>query len=395
MKASIQTTREDFPITEHLTYLASCGSSPLPRRVAEASKVYYDRRMMGEHLDLDSIFKKGKAEAAKLINAREEEIAFVKGTTEGVNTVASMLDYRVGDNIVLADVEFTSNVYPWMRAAKHENAELRVVKSRNDGIWPADFEKLVDNHTRVVAISHVQMANGFKCDLKEIARIAHAHGAYLAVDVIQSVGAMQVDSKDPEFDFMVAGSHKWLLGPSGMGLLYVRRDLIERFEPVFIGPWQEDFVYSTPIDFTFRPYKLSRTARRFELGGHPNIPSIMGFVEALTYINEIGMANIDSKNRRLFELVIENAQRQGLSIPDWAIQHGYRSSFVGYKSNLDVKAVKEKAEKNRIVIAPSRTVLGDRIRIAPHFFCSEDEVVRAVEVLGQIERGVQIAPAVA
>ncbi len=255
MKASIQSAREDFPITERLTYVASCGSSPLPRRVAEASKVYYDRRMAGEHLDLDSIFKKGKAEVAKLINAREEEIAFVKGTTEGVNTVASMLDYRAGDNIVLADVEFTSNVYPWMRAAKHENAELRVVKSRNDGIWPADFEKLVDDHTRVVAISHVQMANGFKCDLKEIARIAHAHGAYLAVDVIQSVGAMQVDSKDPEFDFMVAGSHKWLLGPSGMGLLYVRRDLIERFEPAFIGPWQEDFVYSTPIDFTFRPYK--------------------------------------------------------------------------------------------------------------------------------------------
>ncbi len=80
-----------------------------------------------------------------------------------MNTVASMLDYRAGDNIVLADVEFTSNVYPWMRAAKHENAELRVVKSRNDGIWPADFEKLVDDHTRVVAISHVQMANGFKC----------------------------------------------------------------------------------------------------------------------------------------------------------------------------------------------------------------------------------------
>ncbi len=106
------------------------------------------------------------------------------------------------------------------------------------------------------------------------------------------------------------------------------------------------------------------------------------------------MANIDSKNRRLFELVIENAQRQGLNIPDWATQHGYRSSYIGYKSNLDVKVVKEKAEKNRIVIAPSRTILGDRIRITPHFFCSENEIVRAVEVLGQIERGVQITPAV-
>jgi len=395
MKASIQTAREDFPITERVTYLASCGSSPLPKRVAEASKAYYDNRMVGDRLDLDTVFKKGKSEAAKLINAREDEIAFVKGTTEGINTVASMMDYRPGDNIVLADVEFTSNVYPWMRAAKHENLELRVVKSRNDGIWPEDYEKLVNDHTRVVAISDVQMANGFKCDLKEISRIAHSHGAYLAVDVIQSAGTMQVDSRNPEFDFMVAGSHKWLLGPSGMGFLFVRRDLIERFEPVFIGPWQEDFVYSAPIDFTFRPYKLSTTARRFELGGHPNIPGVIGFVEALTYINEIGKENIERKNMKLFELVIENIERQGLSIPDWATQPGYRSSYIGYKSSQGVREVKEKAEKNGVVIAPSRTILGDRVRIAPHFFCSEEEVVRAVEVLGQIERGVQITPAVA
>jgi cysteine desulfurase/selenocysteine lyase len=374
--------------------LASCGSSPLPRRVADASKAYYDQRMIGEHADLDGVFKKGKAEAAKLINAREEEIAFVKGTTEGVNTVASMLDYRPGDNIVLADLEFTSNAYPWMRAAKFNKAELRVVKSRDDGIWPEDFAKLVDGHTRVVAVSHVQMANGFKCDLKEITKIAHENGAYIAVDVIQSLGAMEVDSKNPEVDFMIAGAHKWLLGPSGMGLLYVRRDLIERFEPAFIGPWQEDLVFSTPIDFTFRQYNLSKTARRFELGGHPNVPSVMGFAEALAYINEIGISNIQRKNRRLFELALEGIQREKLSVPKWATEAGYTSSYIGYKSNVHAKIVRDKTQSHGIVIAPSRTVIGDRIRIAPHVFNSEEEVIRATEVLGQIERGVEVTPVV-
>ncbi len=347
--------------------------------------------MFGQRVDLDSVFLRGRLEAAKLINADEDEIAFVKGTTEGLNTIASMLNYKRGENIVLSDMEFTSNAYPWMKAANANGIELRVVKSRNDGIWPSDFEKSINDRTAVVAISNVQMSNGFRCDLNEITRIAHENGALVCIDAIQSLGAFEVNSRDPPVDFMVAGAHKWLLGPSGMGLLYVRREIVDRFEPAFIGPWQEDLVYEAPIDFTFRQYKLSNSARRFELGGHPNVPGIMGFVEALSYIDEIGIKNIDTINRKLFQLTIEGCQEKKLSIPDWArSEAGYRSSFIGYKSKVDTMTIVEKAKKARIIVAPSRTIIGDRIRIAPHLFNTEENVVEAVEMLSQIERGLSV-----
>jgi cysteine desulfurase / selenocysteine lyase len=384
---SFNSIQEDFPVTAHSNFLASCAVAPMPARVAAASKAYYDQRMLGERSDLDSIFRKGRSEAAKLIDARQEEIAFVKGTTEGLNTVASMINYQSGQNIVLSDMEFTSNVYPWMKAARENGIELRVVKGRNDGIWPSDFEKLIDNKTAVVAISNIQMANGFRCDLGKITKLAHEKGALVCVDAIQSLGALEVNSKDPPVDFMVAGAHKWLLGPSGIGLLYVRRDIIDRFEPAFIGPWQEDLVYEAPIDFTFRQYKLSNSARRFELGGHPNVPGVMGFVESLSYINEIGITNIEAKNRKLFQLAVEGCLQEKLSIPDWARpETDYRSSFIGYKSKIATNSVVEKAKKAGVIVAPNRTIIGDRIRIAPHLFNTEENVLQAVEVLSQLER---------
>lgn len=175
----------------------------------------------------------GKPLFAKLIGAKKEEIALIKNTSTGINIAASVLHYPLGSKIVTTDLEHPSVVYPWLRRSL--DVKVHYVKNVNGKFLLDDLEKAVDDKTVAVAVSHVEYVNGFRNNLHAISEIAHKHGAYLIVDAIQSAGAIPIDVKRDDVDFLATACYKWLLSPPGAGYLYIKEELIEKFEPPFVG----------------------------------------------------------------------------------------------------------------------------------------------------------------
>ena len=380
---SIQSIRRDFPVVNKKIFLASCQVAPVPKSVAAAVAKYFDARLNGERDDLDKLVLATRKEASKLLNSKPKEIAFMRGTTEGVAVVASMMDFKRGENVILNDLEFTTNVYPWMRMAKAKECKIKCVKTKNEKITAADIQKLIDKKTRLIAISHVQKSNGFRCELEKIGELADKKGILLSVDAVQSLGALEIDVKKTKISFLQAGGHKWLMGPSGIGLLYVNEKLLEKFEPTSVGPWQEDIDLTKP-DFSYKQYKLSRSAKRFEFGGHPNVGGLMGLNAALKYINTLGKKDIDQRCRKLNDFVITKLEKAGLKLPPWIKERKYRSSYVGIKTRVSPFNIFVKAKEKGINFATSKTGIGERLRIATHIFNTEEEVEKAVSLLKKI-----------
>jgi selenocysteine lyase/cysteine desulfurase len=225
--------REHFPITRNKVFLNHAAHSPLPKPVADAvNKHVYESSNFWENSGEWNDY--GKPLFAKLINAKTEEIALVENTSMGLNIAANVLHYQYGAKVVTTDLEYPSVVYPWLR--KGLGVKVHYVRNVDGKILLEDVEKAVDDKTVAVAVSHVEYANGFRNDLKALSQIAHEHGAYLIVDAIQSAGAIPIDVKKDDVDFLATACYKWLLSPPGAGYLYVKEELIEKFErPLLVG----------------------------------------------------------------------------------------------------------------------------------------------------------------
>ena len=222
---NIDAIRREFPITEDTAYLDNASLSPLPRcAVAAAAAELEDRSRRGvdgfwSWLD---VIDDTRAKVAALLGATADEVTFLQNTSEGINVVANMIDWQPGDNVVINDLEYYPNAYPWLKLATR-GVEPRVVRHTDGSITPADLGAAVDRRTRVVAISHVAWINGLRHDLVAISDICRASGAYLCVDAIQSLGTGPVSVADGRIDFLASGSHKWLMAPLGLGIFIADR----------------------------------------------------------------------------------------------------------------------------------------------------------------------------
>jgi len=241
----------------------------------EAVQAYLEKSSVQEEEPFD--LEEARRLFAELVNADPSEIALVPNTSTGLCTAANVLEYPSGFNVVTTDLEFPSVVYPWLRSRLKPQVQVRYVKNVGGALHLEDFKEAVDDHTVAVTVSHVEYSNGFRNNLKALAEIAHEHGAYLIVDACQSAGALQIDAKRDDLDFLATSCYKWLLGPSGAGFLYVQKGLAERFEPIFVG-WAsvKHEVFETVELWDNRELRLSETASRFETGE----PSILSYVGA-------------------------------------------------------------------------------------------------------------------
>jgi len=367
---NIHMIREQFPITKNKVFLNHAAQSPLPKPVADAVRRFTDDF---SNFGTTSIEWNdgGKPFFAKLIHAKPEEIAFVENTSVGLNIAANVLHYPRDSKIVTTDLEYPSVVYPWLR--KSLGVKVHYVKNVNGKILIEDVEKAVDDKTVAVAVSHVEYVNGFRHDLRALSEIAHEHGAYLIVDAIQSAGAMQIDVKKDDIDFLTTACYKWLLSPPGAGYLYVKGELIEKFEPPFVG-WAsvKPEVFDT-IDFwDIWSLRLSETASRFEVGS-PSFISITGATEALKMILNFGIENIQKRILKLTDHLIESVKSLGLKLqtPE---EPQYRSGVVNFK----IDKPKEVAESlNRKGIIVSARAHG--LRVSPHFYNTEEEIDKFME----------------
>jgi len=368
---NLQSLREQFPIVKNKVFMNHAAISPYPKPVQETMQGHIEEfskfgTIPGNLDDLRKPF-------AKLVNSKPDEIALIPNTSTGLNIAANMLDYPSGSNIVVTDIEYPSVVYPWLK--KKPKVDVRYVKNVDGRILLDDVKKAVDDKTAVVAISHVEYANGFRSDLGALAETAHEHGAFLLVDAIQSAGAVRIDVKRDDVDFLTAACYKWLLGPAGAGFLHVRKELIERSEPPFVG-WAsvKPEVFETIDLWDIWTLDLSETASRFEVGS-PSIISFIGASAAIQLLLNVGMASIERRILHLTERLMDEMDQRGFT-SQTPRDEECRSGITNFLIDRPEERVEQLLKKGIIVSARAHG-----IRVSPHFYNTEEEIDRFVTEL--------------
>ena len=306
---NVQDVRKDFPILETgIIYLDSAATSLTPEPVLQKMLEFYHQYRANVERGIHRLSQKAseeyervRAKVADFINAKSEsEIILTRNATAGINMIANGLNWKKGDKVVTSLIEHHSNFIVWVRLKNRNGVGLEIIKPRepmNRGILdPADFEKVIDNRTKLVTVTHVSNVIGVITPIKEITEIAHEHGAYVLVDAAQSIPHMKVDVQKIGCDFLTFSGHK-MCAPTGSGALYVREDLIERLEPMCIGG-------GSIADVGLNDYKLVEGPMRFE-AGTPGIGEAIGLGAAIDYLRKIGMENVESYERVLTRRMFE------------------------------------------------------------------------------------------
>lgn len=370
----IKRIREQFPVTKNKVFLNHAAFSPYPKPVAETLQKFIDGASNfsfspKEWEDL------GKPNFAKLVNAKTEEIALIGNTSVGMNIAANVLHAPHGSKIVTTDLEYPSVTYPFLR--KTLGLKVHYLKNKDGKILLEDFENAVDDKTAAVAISHVEYVNGFRHDLRAISEIAHKHGAYLIVDAIQAAGVIPIDVKRDNIDFLATACYKWLLSPPGAGYFYVKEELVEKFEPPFVG-WasvKEEAFKTVKFWDIWKP-EYSETASRFEVGS-PSIISHIGAREAIKLLLGYGIENIERRVLKLTDYLIDLLQKCGFRLQT-PTEKQYRSGIVNFRINNPQEVVEKLGKKGIIVSARA-----NGIRVSPHFYNTEEEIDKLVEEMKQ------------
>jgi cysteine desulfurase/selenocysteine lyase len=384
--------REDFPTTNQLVYLATCGAAPTLKPMLEAIKDAWNTKTeTGEILcgtvGMLRTMAEGRECAASIMGANSDEIALVRGNNDAMNIIASMLDWRRGDNVILNDMEYAGGILPWMRQRRPHGIEIKCVKSDEGKISLNAIEDAIDDHTKVISICHVHTANGYRNNLEELGSIAADHGIYLVVNASQSLGAMKVDVVKMNIDFLTCSTYKWAIAPHGTGLMYVKKEHVEELEPPFVGISQEVRSQTNP-NFNYHEYNpedLSNTARKFEYGGHQMATGIIGLVESLKYLRSIGVDEIERRDAMLLEQLIGHLSKLDVELPSWIEDKSHRSAFLGLSSKVPVKELYDSLRKENIVTITRKGYMGkDLLRVAPHFFNTKEEIDIIVEALSKL-----------
>jgi cysteine desulfurase/selenocysteine lyase len=373
-----QLRREEFPWTSHTIYLNHASTGPLPGRTVQALEEFNRKRMTPHELPDAMIFAlldDCRAQVARLINARETEIALATNTTFGLALAARMIDLKAGDIVLASDREFPANVYPWA-GLKERGVVLELVPVTSQG-WPDEEQmvrRLADPRVRVLTVSLVQFSNGYQVDLARLSRETRATGTYLAVDAIQGVGQVPVDIRQTPVDFMACGGQKWLLSPWGSGFMYVREELISQLRPPVTG-WM---AYEGTDDFTrLTRYsdQLRNNARRFEMITLP-YQDFAGMRSSLDLLLAMQVADIQRHIQELHEPVAAWARAHGVPITSPQGKHGSGILCIAPPTPAAVHQRLREAS----IIASLRE---GSIRLSPHFYNTIEEMHRVVEILDQ------------
>ena len=368
--------RSLFPITNRAIYLNHAAVSPLPTPTVEAIESQLkDVRDNGSINFRSWIAVKERARSllAKLLGARPEQVAFMRNTSDSLSTVANGLDWRTGQNVVTFRREFPANIYPWLRLRDIFGVEVRMCEERNGRVDMEELENLVDENTRVIAISHVQFASGFRANLERLGRIARKRDALLVVDVIQSLGVLPLNVEAELLDVAAGASHKWLLGPEGVGYLYLSDRARERLQPTLVG-WTS---VPNPEDYNNFDQEWNTGTLAWETGTGPTA-LIHGLNASLELLKANGTEAIAAYLETLTDYLCQNLSSRNYRVISTR-DLGQKSQIVciQHRGGASAMHLYSQLKSNNIITAPR----GDRLRIAPHIYNSFDEIDRLVSAL--------------
>ena len=365
-----------FPITERAVYLNHAAVSPPPTSTIEAVRAQL--RDVAENGSLNyrtwvATKERARRLAADMIGARPDQVAFVRNTSDGLSTVANGLSWRTGDNLVTFRNEFPSNIYPWLRVREAFGVEVRMFEERDGRIDLDDLIALIDERTRIVAISQVQYASGFRADLVRLGRAARAHNTLLVVDVIQAMGVIPTNVEVELIDIAAGGGHKWLLTPEGVGILYLSNRARALVEPTLVG-WTS---VPQPEDYGNLEQGWNHGTLAWETGTCPTA-LIHGLEASLKLLTETGVERIAAYLEQLTDYLCERLRNRGYQIVS-SRRPGEKSQIVCVRHNrgLTPMALYAHLKQRNIITAPR----GDRLRIAPHLYNTREDIDALVDAL--------------
>ena len=360
----------NFPIRQKLIYLNHAAVAPLVLPAARAMQEFAEDALIYGSLHYDrwlAAYEGLRAAAARLIHADRSEIALVKNTSEGIATVAMGLDWKPGDRVVAFVEEFPANYYPWKRL---ENRGAEVIWLHVDS--PLDRIEQAVRGARLLAISFVQFLSGYRAPVHAIGEICHRNSCIYLVDAIQGLGAFPLDVEACHIDALAADGHKWLLGPEGCGILYLRRELQDRVEPVEFG-WTNVARYA---DYASRDMTLRADAGRYECGTLNTI-GCFGLKAAIEFLLEVEIERIGPVVQALGDRIAAGVQAKGYELlgtrtPDTG------AGIVSFrKDGVEARDIVRKLTAAGISAAPR----AGWVRTSPHFYIRPEEIDRMLEEL--------------
>jgi selenocysteine lyase/cysteine desulfurase len=371
--------RSELPITERWTYLNHAAIGPmtrsgaermaaLARRVAETGDRHWPER--AEETE------RVRGQAARLLGARApHEVAFVGNTSEGLSAVAWGVDWRAGDNVVGPEPEFPADVYPWLSLAPL-GVEYRRVPEREGRVEAADLVAAMDERTRVVAVSWVQYASGHRIDLAPLAAACRGAGALLVVDAIQGLGALAFDVESAGVDACAVASHKWLLGPEGLGLLWVSDRVIDRLRSTRHG-WRS---VAGRFEWTGIDPTPAEGALRFE-AGTLNFAGAHALGGGLDLLLEMGPERIEQRVLALSDRVARGLAERGFRLAEPRRAAGETSGIVaGTHRERGTRELVDALAESGVVVSNR----AGRLRVAPHAYNTEEEIDRLLAGLDEV-----------
>ncbi|MBT5074713.1 MAG: aminotransferase class V-fold PLP-dependent enzyme [Kordiimonadaceae bacterium] len=357
--------RADFPLLKTTNFLNTAYHAVSPNQVVEAGvKFYQDRANPAD--GIGPFLAEGRqvrAKFANLIGAEHGEIGLIHATTEAENIVAGNLDLKAGDNVVTDDLQYNASFVLYDHYAKTKGVEVRIVKRDENGRTRLeDFEKLVDDKTRILSVSWVSHENGLQHDLKSLSDLAHSHSAYIYVDAIQGVGMLEMNVKKAGIDFMGCGTYKWLLSSYGAAFFYVRKELQELIRADRRGMFSVTDS-EKQVDFLSYP-----DAAKYGYAT-PAFGAISVVGVALDYIERIGVGNIEAHTVPLAHMMRENLVNIGLKTDT---PEGNRSSFLTYFHGKDPAKVKALYDAENIKLTYKHG--GTKIRVGASLFNNQSDI---------------------
>ena len=387
----IESIRKDFPVTKKKIYM-NCGSfAPMPLSTIKSitdflvrcSEEGPDSTSVQEYIT--SLMKELRVNLSRLINCEPEEIIFTQSTTEGINYVASGIEWKKSDAIIVRGGlhEHYANYFPWLNISKKFGVKLEEIKINDKGFFDLDkIDKIAKNkNSRLITLSQVLYNNGAIMPVEEVGKIAKRHQMLYSIDAAQSVGTIKVDVRRVGCDFLAFPGFKWICGPSGIGIFYCKKESAHWLIPKYIGGESAIITEKKDLVYTDSPQKFQT--------GFRNYPGIAGLASSIKYIQRLGVNTIRKMNMKIANELVQDLRRiPGISIfgPE---DEKVRSSIVSFTiDSVNPKTIVSSLEEKGIIVAERDIVGGGKkkaVRASPHFFNDLSEVSTFVQNIKNIQ----------
>ncbi len=371
-----------FPVMgSNVIYLNHAGSGPLPAQSAAAMKEAVDElSLKGPNFEKwIRAVELSRKNIAVLLGVDVEGIGFLQNTAQAISTIARGLSWKEGDEVIVPAVEYPANQYPWL-ALRGVGVKVVSVQDSGEGTVSLEaIEKAFTSRTRLVAISHVQYGSGFRTDLESLSRMCHARGTYVLVDVIQSLGALPIDAGGCDIDFVAAGAHKWLLSPPGIGILYVKPELIERVEPVMVGALS----VCDRLNFESIRYELPSNAQRFE-SGTANFPGFTAMEKSTQILRDTGIETVARKLKSITDYLCNTLNDNGYRILSSRSGEQWSGIVSFTKHGIDIRLMERELIRRGVIFSVRRGAL----RFSPHYYTTCEQIDRCTEIIREVERSI-------